>query len=76
MWEQAVQSVARTSSDTDASFDRGSREIDVPKIIPQVTWGTSPEHVIGIDGRIPDPQAIDDLARPRRDPRPRSITWA
>jgi 3-isopropylmalate/(R)-2-methylmalate dehydratase large subunit len=37
--------------------------IDVNRIIPQVTWGISPEHVIGVDGRIPDPQAIDDPAR-------------
>ena len=41
----------------------GKSSIDVEKIIPQVTWGISPEHVIGVDGRIPDPQAIDDPAR-------------
>ena len=28
-----------------------------------MTWGISPEHVIGVDGRIPDPQTIDDPAR-------------
>jgi 3-isopropylmalate/(R)-2-methylmalate dehydratase large subunit len=28
-----------------------------------VTWGISPEHVIGVDGRIPDPQTVDDPAR-------------
>ena len=37
--------------------------IDVEKIIPQVTWGISPEHVIGVDGLIPDPQTMDDPAR-------------
>jgi len=41
---------------------QGSRH-RVEKIIPQVTWGISPEHVIGVDGRIPDPQAIGDPAQ-------------
>ncbi len=45
------------------------------KINPQVTWGISPEHVIGVDGRIPDPQAVSDPER-RAALRPRSITWA
>ena len=30
------------------------------EIAPQITWGTSPEHVIGVDGRIPDPAAVGD----------------
>ncbi len=37
--------------------------IDVEAIIPQVTWGISPEHVIGVDGHVPDPLAIGDPAR-------------
>jgi 3-isopropylmalate/(R)-2-methylmalate dehydratase large subunit len=37
--------------------------IDVESIVPQVTWGTSPEHVIGINGLIPDPKTIDDPVR-------------
>jgi 3-isopropylmalate/(R)-2-methylmalate dehydratase large subunit len=37
--------------------------IHVEKIIPQVTWGISPEHVIGVDGHIPDPRNMDDPAR-------------
>ena len=49
-------------SDADAVFDR-EVVIDVEKIIPQVTWGTSPEHVIGVDGHIPDPREIADPAR-------------
>ena len=39
--------------------------IDVARIAPQITWGTSPEHVIAVDGRIPDPAAIADEARAR-----------
>jgi 3-isopropylmalate/(R)-2-methylmalate dehydratase large subunit len=62
MWTQAVEAWRRLPSDPDAVFDR-EVVIDVTRINPQVTWGISPEHVIGVDGRIPDPQAIDDLAR-------------
>ena len=36
------------------------RRIEVGRIAPQITWGTSPEHVIGVDGRIPDPATVDD----------------
>ena len=53
---------AQLPSDADAGFDQEVL-IDVTKIIPQVTWGISPEHVIGVDGRIPDPQAVGDPAR-------------
>ena len=49
-------------SDADAVFDR-EVTIDVAKIIPQVTWGISPEHVIGVDGHVPDPAEITDPAR-------------
>src|SRR6201986_3746025 len=59
MWEQAVEAWRDLPSDADAVFDPEVR-IDVEKIIPQVTWGISPEHVIGVDGLIPDPHAIDD----------------
>jgi 3-isopropylmalate/(R)-2-methylmalate dehydratase large subunit len=62
MWEQAVKAWRELPSDADASFDREVL-IDVTKIIPQVTWGISPEHVIDVDGRIPDPQATSDPAR-------------
>jgi 3-isopropylmalate/(R)-2-methylmalate dehydratase large subunit len=62
MWKRAVEAWRKLPSDTDAIFDR-EVVIDVEKIIPQVTWGTSPEHVIGVDGRIPDPQLVDDQAR-------------
>src|SRR5258708_15018753 len=61
MWERAVAAWRQLPSDPDAVFDK-EVVIDVAKIIPQVTWGISPEHVIGVDGRIPDPLAIDDPA--------------
>jgi 3-isopropylmalate/(R)-2-methylmalate dehydratase large subunit len=59
MWEEAREAWRQLPSDPDAVFDK-EVVIDVEKIIPQVTWGISPEHVVGVDGRIPDPQAIDD----------------
>jgi 3-isopropylmalate/(R)-2-methylmalate dehydratase large subunit len=62
MWEQAVKAWRQLPSDPDAVFDQ-EVTIDVTKIKPQVTWGISPEHVIGIDGNIPDPKAVDDPAR-------------
>jgi 3-isopropylmalate/(R)-2-methylmalate dehydratase large subunit len=62
MWDRAVAAWRTLPSDPDAVFDR-EVVIDVEKIIPQVTWGTSPEHVIGVDGFIPDPKTIADPAR-------------
>jgi 3-isopropylmalate/(R)-2-methylmalate dehydratase large subunit len=62
LWERAVEAWRRLPSDPDAVFDREVM-IDVEKIIPQVTWGISPEHVVGIDGHVPDPREIPDLAR-------------
>ncbi len=62
IWEQAVKAWRQLPSDLDANFDKEVL-IDVTRIIPQVTWGISPEHVVGVDGRIPDPRAIDDPAR-------------
>jgi 3-isopropylmalate/(R)-2-methylmalate dehydratase large subunit len=59
MWEEACRAWRQLPSDPDAVFDK-EVVLDVEKIIPQVTWGISPEHVVGVDGRIPDPQAIDD----------------
>src|ERR1700731_444644 len=57
-----VEGWRQLPSDPDAVFDR-EVVIDVEKIIPQVTWGISPEHVIGVDGHVPDPSEITDPAR-------------
>jgi len=62
MWERAVKAWRQLPSDVDAVFDR-EIVVDVEKIIPQVTWGISPEHVIGIDGHVPDPKEIADPGR-------------
>jgi len=53
-WEQAVAWWSTLHSDADAVFDRVV-ELDASKIEPQVTWGTSPEMVTTINGRVPNP---------------------
>jgi 3-isopropylmalate/(R)-2-methylmalate dehydratase large subunit len=49
-------------TDDDAVFDREIR-IDAAALVPQVTWGTSPEDVVGVDGAVPDPAAFADLEK-------------
>jgi 3-isopropylmalate/(R)-2-methylmalate dehydratase large subunit len=58
-WERALAHWRSLSSDADASFDR-EIVIDVADIIPQITWGTSPQHTVGINGRVPDPAEQSD----------------
>ena len=53
-WAMALDHWKRLSSDADAHFDREER-IDVAALKPTVTWGTSPEDVVAVDGRVPDP---------------------
>ncbi len=53
-WEQAVAWWNTLHTDPDAKFDRVI-ELDATKIEPQVTWGTSPEMVTTINGRVPNP---------------------
>ena len=57
----AVTSWRLLQSDADAVFDREA-VIDAATIAPTVTWGTSPEHAIGVDGLVPDPDAAADPA--------------
>jgi 3-isopropylmalate/(R)-2-methylmalate dehydratase large subunit len=58
-WTAAVTRWRTLHSDPDAHFDKVVR-IDASAISPQVTWGTSPEMVIAIDERIPDPALVSD----------------
>jgi 3-isopropylmalate/(R)-2-methylmalate dehydratase large subunit len=46
-------------SDPGARFDKVV-EIDATKLVPQVTWGTSPEMVTSVEGRVPDPDKEKD----------------
>lgn len=62
-WEAAVAHWRTLHSDADAVFDQ-ELEIDAAQVGIQVTWGTSPEQVIAINGRIPTlDQARDALQR-------------
>jgi 3-isopropylmalate/(R)-2-methylmalate dehydratase large subunit len=62
MFERAVSFWRSLPTDDEARFDT-EHSIDVNKIAPQVTWGTSPQDVIAIDGRIPDPSRESDPLR-------------
>ena len=56
-WDMAVSYWRGFFSDPDAHFDR-ELTIDVSKIAPTVTWGTSPEDVVAVDGVVPDPASF------------------
>ena len=58
-WEQAVAYWNTLHSDAGAVFD-AVVELDASLIQPQVTWGTSPEMVLGIEDRVPDPDKEKD----------------
>jgi len=58
-WEMARQYWETLRSDDDAEFDKEIR-LDAAALPPIVTWGTSPENVATIDGRVPDPATIAD----------------
>jgi 3-isopropylmalate/(R)-2-methylmalate dehydratase large subunit len=61
-WDQAVQYWRTLHSDPGSQFDI-LHQIDASLIEPQVSWGTSPEMVCGVSGRIPDPAAEPDKGR-------------
>jgi len=58
-WNQAVAYWKTLHSDADAQFDRVV-EIDGSAIKPQVSWGTSPEMVLPVDAKVPNPAEISD----------------
>ncbi|MCF8174325.1 MAG: 3-isopropylmalate dehydratase large subunit [Burkholderiaceae bacterium] len=58
-WDKAVAYWRALVSDADARFDTVI-EMDARQIVPQVTWGTSPEMVTGIDGQVPAPEDFKD----------------
>ncbi len=59
-WEMAQAHWKSFFTDDDARFD-AEVSIDVAAIAPTVTWGTSPEDVVAIDGVIPDPADFDPV---------------
>jgi len=61
-WDKAVAHWQQLKSEPDANFDT-ELVIDAKQIDPSVTWGTSPEHVIGINDVIPDPLLESNLEK-------------
>ncbi len=64
MWDRALAAWRQLPSDAEARYER-EVAIDAGAIAPQVSWGTSPEHVIAVDAPIPDPAAAGDPGRRR-----------
>jgi len=62
LWNKAVEYWKTLQSDKDAKFE-STIELDGSKIKPQVTWGTSPEMVVTIDGCVPDPANAPDAVK-------------
>jgi 3-isopropylmalate/(R)-2-methylmalate dehydratase large subunit len=62
MWDLAAEAWRNLHSDDDATFD-AVVELQGETIRPQVTWGTSPEMVLPVDGRVPDPAEVEDPVR-------------
>jgi 3-isopropylmalate/(R)-2-methylmalate dehydratase large subunit len=61
-WDMAVADWRTLHSDPGASFDLVVK-LDASEIKPQVTWGTSPEMVVPVDGTTPDPENVSDAVK-------------
>jgi 3-isopropylmalate/(R)-2-methylmalate dehydratase large subunit len=59
LWDQAVKAWRALTTDPGARYD-ALVEVRAETIAPQVTWGTSPGMVTGVDGYVPDPQNMND----------------
>ncbi|PZQ75013.1 MAG: 3-isopropylmalate dehydratase large subunit [Variovorax paradoxus] len=60
-WDAAAREWLQLRSDPDAAWDR-TESLDIDDLAPQLTWGTSPEQVAGIDGCVPGLDAEPDAA--------------
>ena len=69
---QAMAYWRTLQSDADAVWD-AVVEFDASQIKPQVTWGTSPEMVLSIDDRVPDPEREKDPSK--RDAMERALAY-
>lgn len=58
-WDEAVEYWKTLRTDEDAVYDK-TVEIDVSNLAPQVTWGTNPGQVMGVDERVPVPADMTD----------------
>ena len=71
-WDRAVACWRTLTSDEQARFDFVVK-FDAREIKPQVTWGTSPEMVVSVDGRVPDPDKEKDATK--REGMERALTY-
>ncbi|MDQ2733420.1 MAG: 3-isopropylmalate dehydratase large subunit [Pseudomonadota bacterium] len=58
-FDEAVSAWRELVTDEGAMFDR-EEAVDAASVAPAITWGTSPQHAIAIDGRVPDPLTAVD----------------
>ena len=61
-WDKAVTAWSDLQSDPEAVFDK-TIILDASKIKPQVTWGTSPEMVVSVDDKVPNPANEADAVK-------------
>ena len=61
-WDMAAKAWRELTSDSNAKFDK-EVVLKAADIKPQVTWGTSPEMVVPVDGAVPDPEKEADAVR-------------
>jgi 3-isopropylmalate/(R)-2-methylmalate dehydratase large subunit len=61
-WDKAVTAWAELHSDSNALFDK-TIVLDAANIKPQVTWGTSPEMVVAVDDKVPNPANEADAVK-------------
>jgi 3-isopropylmalate/(R)-2-methylmalate dehydratase large subunit len=72
VWDKAVEYWKTLVTDSGAKFDTVIN-LNAADLVPQVTWGTSPEMVVGIDGCVPDPDQISDAVK--REGYARALTY-
>jgi 3-isopropylmalate dehydratase large subunit len=61
-WDKAIEFWKSLPSDENAKYDK-EIYIKAEEISPQITWGTSPQDVVPINGKVPNPETIEDLNR-------------
>ena len=61
-WDKAVEYWKTLKTDSDAKFDK-EINLTAEDIVPMVTWGTSPQDVVSIDGKVPNPENESDADR-------------
>jgi len=59
-WDKALEYWNNLKSDNDANFDK-EISLEGKQIKPMVTWGTSPQDVVTIDGKVPNPEKENDV---------------